>query len=177
MSKKSIRCSVRVAIHDRSTYSRHVAANEHLRPMRHVVCTRPRQFPAPRDALVGPQLSVCMTFGQLRSHAGTEVQNWTRAACSRACCVLISRLRLACKQAQGLRLTGLLTGLLPLIAVCILKPSYVVFWGSNEVALRCSHFYTTPSSTPYHTFAPFVSFHDDHTASSSYLDSHSHSFQ
>ena len=37
---------------------------------------------------------------------------------------------------QGFRLTGLLTGLLPLVAFCILKQSYATFWGSNEVALQ-----------------------------------------
>ena len=57
----------------------------------------------------------------LRTLAGTEVQGWTRTACSRACCVLLSRLRHLLPSMQGFRLTGLLTGLLPLVAFCILK--------------------------------------------------------
>ena len=53
--------------------------------------------------------------------AGTGVQGWTRTACSRACSVLLSRLRRLLPGMQGFRLTGLPTGLLPLVAFCILK--------------------------------------------------------
>ena len=48
---------------------------------------------------------------------------------------------------QGFRLTGLLTGLLPLVAFCILKQSYATFWGSNEVAL---HFFSLAPHSDRH---------------------------
>ena len=72
----------------------------------------------------------------LSTLAGIGVQGWTRTACCRACCVLISRLCRLLPGMQGFRLTGSLTGLLPLVAFCILKQSYATFWGSNEVALQ-----------------------------------------
>ena len=57
-----------------------------------------------------------------RTRARTHMcERWTRTACSRACCVLLSRLRRLLPGMPGFRLTGLLTGLLPLVAFCILK--------------------------------------------------------
>ena len=59
-----------------------------------------------------------------------------------ACCFLAA----SCVPGmQGFRLTGLLTGLLPLVAFCILKQSYATFWGSHKVALQFS------SIAPQHT--------------------------
>ena len=59
-----------------------------------------------------------------------------------------------------------------------------IFWGSNEVALQfflLTSLYSVRHRTlRYHTFASmlrsFASFQDDHTASTSYLDSDFHSF-
>ena len=84
---------------------------------------------------------------RLRTLAGTRVQGWTRTACSRACCVLLSRLRRLLPGMQGFRLTGLLTGLLPLVAFCILKQLYATIRGSNEVALQ--FFSLAPHSDRY----------------------------
>ena len=109
-------------------------------------------------------------FKLFRTSAGTGVQGWTRTACSRACCVLIFRLRrllLPGVHMQGFRLTGLLTGLLPLVAFCILsyKQSYATFWGSNEVALQ--FFLSCTHRTAPHMCTVYCTYSDRHPISAS----------
>ena len=105
--------------------------------------------------------AACMLEPLCRTLAGTGVQGWTRTACSRACCVLISRLRRLLPGMQGFRLTGLLTGLLPLVAFCILKQSYATFWGSNEVALQFFSLAPHSDRHPISVLRFIVSFRDN----------------